>query len=65
MNESEKLRHVFEAIDFTRGLVLDAVEAELSHDLQCWFYLRNRLLKAFGDRGLEGRIKSLFAKESK
>jgi hypothetical protein len=42
-------------IGLYRGLVLDACESELANQQQ-WTYLRSRLLKLLGDRGLEGKI---------
>lgn len=50
------------AIDFYRGIILDAVEQEFSETPQ-WPFLRRRLLKALGDRGLSGKIEEIFAKD--
>lgn len=48
-------RSLLEVVDFYRGLVLDMVEQELAGS-KSWPYLRARLLKALGDRGLVGRL---------
>lgn len=48
-----------ETLDFYRGLILDAVEAELD-DSQNWGSLRSRLLKLLGDRGLESKVLAIF-----
>lgn len=55
-------RGLLEILDFYRGLVLDTVEQELGGDGN-WQFVRARLLKAFGDRGLAGRIRELLAVE--
>lgn len=49
-------------IGLYRGLVLDACEAELVNQQQ-WAYLRSRLLKLLGDRGLEGKIFAILKDE--
>lgn len=49
-------------IGLYRGLVLDACEAELANQQQ-WSYLRSRLLKLLGDRGLEGKIFAILKDE--
>lgn len=54
------LTKILAAIDLYRGLVLDSCEQECA-DSHNWRYLRSRLLKAFGDRGLEGKIKEIVA----
>lgn len=46
-----------EIIDFYRGLILDAIEDGVEPDQ--WKRLRPRLLKALGDRGLEGKIREV------
>ncbi len=51
-------RGLLESLDFYRGLVLDSVEQELG-GTEKWPYLRGRLLKALGDRGLAGRIREI------
>jgi hypothetical protein len=43
-----------ELIDFYRGLVMDAVEADC--EPKQWKQLRSRILKVLGDRGLEGKM---------
>lgn len=53
---SEKiLEQLLESVNFYRGVVLDSVEQELG-DTPNWKFMRTRILRAFGDRGLEGRI---------
>lgn len=47
------------ALALYRGLVIDAVEPELSSS-PTWPYVRTRLLNCFGQRGLEGRIREIF-----
>lgn len=51
-----------EAIAFCRSIVLDSVELELGEHV-CWPQLRTRLLRAFGERGLEGRMLEIFRGE--
>ncbi|MCX6118871.1 MAG: hypothetical protein NT027_15135 [Proteobacteria bacterium] len=51
-----------EVIDFYRGIVLDLLQQELE-GCDDWHYLRSRLLKAFGDRGLAGRLKQVLIAE--
>ena len=47
------------ALDFYRGIILDLAEQEWGHASN-WNSIRSRLLKAFGDRGLEGQIRNSF-----
>lgn len=47
-----------EIIGFYRGLVLDGIEAEIGEE-PSWKYIRGRVLKAFGESGLEGKIVAL------
>jgi hypothetical protein len=61
MPQLKMLDELLEAIGLYRGFILDSVEQELS-DSPRWTYLRSRLLKCFGDRGLEGRIKEIIQK---
>jgi hypothetical protein len=44
-----------EIIDFYRGLILDAIEDDVTPDQ--WKRLRPRILKALGDRGLDGKMR--------
>lgn len=53
--QNEKIKAI---LDFYRGLVLDAVESEIT-EIWRWRPLRSRLLKALGDRGLEGKLLEL------
>lgn len=53
---------LLEAVDFYRGFVLDAVEQELGGEGN-WTFVRGRLLKALGDRGLAGRIRQILSSE--
>ncbi len=53
--QDEKIKAI---LDFYRGLVLDAVEPEIT-EIWRWRPLRSRLLKALGDRGLEGKLLEL------
>jgi hypothetical protein len=46
---------ILEIMDFYRGVILDAVEQEIGESCQ-WPFLRSRLLKALGDRGLVGKV---------
>ena len=52
---SEKIFKIHSVIEQVRGLLLDDIELELG-DSPRWPYVRSRLLKYLGDRGLEGRI---------
>ncbi|MBS1983791.1 MAG: hypothetical protein JST16_06440 [Bdellovibrionales bacterium] len=53
---------LLEAIDHYRSYILDPVEQELGAS-PSWKYLRGRLLKALGDRGLAGRVREILAVE--
>lgn len=48
-------QRVKDVIDQYRSMILDPVEQELGESPN-WKFLRSRLLKAMGDRGLAGRI---------
>lgn len=50
---------ILEAIELCRSHVLDTCQFELGES-QNWPALRTRLLRAFGDRGLEARIRGIF-----
>jgi hypothetical protein len=55
-------RGLLEVVDFYRGLILDMIEQELGGSAN-WPFLRGRLLKALGDRGLVGRMKEVIGVE--
>lgn len=62
-NKKERIeRQLVEIIDFYRGLILDSVEQELGGS-DNWTFVRSRLLKALGDRGLVGRVRQIVATE--
>ena len=48
-------RRLLDVIDQYRSMILDPIEQELGSNPN-WKYLRGRLLKALGDRGISGRI---------
>ena len=50
------IKSTVEIVDFYRGIVLDTVEQELGSSAN-WSFIRARLLKALGDRGLSGRLR--------
>jgi len=56
--QNNQLRQIIETIGFYRGLLLDSVEHEMGGDPK-WGYLRSRMLKILGDRGLEGRVQEI------
>ena len=61
--QTERLeRGLEEVVDFYRGLILDMVEQELGAG-DNWPFMRGRLLKALGDRGLVGRLREVIAVE--
>lgn len=51
---------LLEVIDFYRGLILDSVQSEMRENPEGWKFVRARLLKALGDRGLSGKILKIF-----
>jgi hypothetical protein len=55
-------RRLLDVIDQYRSMILDPVEQELGHTAN-WSFLRSRLLKALGDRGLAGRIREVIVSE--
>lgn len=64
-SEKQKARlekGMLEIVDFYRGLILDMVEQELGGDSN-WSFVRGRLLKAMGDRGLSGRLREAIQTE--
>lgn len=48
-------RQIIDVVDQYRSMILDPVEQEMG-DSPSWKYVRSRLLKALGDRGLAGRL---------
>jgi hypothetical protein len=55
---------LLDVVDQYRSMILDPVEQELG-DTENWKFLRTRLLKALGDRGLAGRIQEILNAEFK
>lgn len=55
VNKDELQRKLMDVVDQYRSMILDPVEQEMG-DSPNWKYIRSRLLKALGDRGLGGRI---------
>jgi hypothetical protein len=53
---------LLDVVDQYRSMIIDPVEQELG-DSPHWKPLRSRLLKAFGDRGLAGRIQAILDAE--
>ena len=53
-------RQLLEVIDQYRSMIIDPIEQEMG-DSPNWLYIRSRLLKALGDRGLSGRIREIVA----
>ena len=60
---SIQLEQVKAWVNFYRGQVLDLVEQELADSPQ-WPFVRNKLLKIFGDRGLEEKVISILSPSS-
>lgn len=58
--QQQTVEKVLEALDFYRSLILDSVEQEFA-DSPRWPYLRSRLLRALGDRGLANQIREIMA----
>lgn len=55
-------RSLLETLDFYRGVILDLSEQSHGESPE-WPFVRNRLLKALGERGLGGRIKEVLNSE--
>lgn len=55
-------RRILEVVDQYRSMILDPVEQEMGGS-PSWKYLRGRLLKAFGERGIQGRIREVLDSE--
>lgn len=53
---------MLEVTDFYRGFVMDIAEQELGSN-ENWQFVRGRLLKALGDRGLVGKLREVIADE--
>ena len=63
-NQTEKQTdRLLEVAGFYRGMVLDACEQELA-DSPRWQFLRSRLLKIFGERGLQQKILEIMSGQS-
>ena len=67
MNPNESLRErlerrLLDVIDQYRSMILDPIEQEVGSHPN-WKYLRGRLLKALGDRGMSGRITEILNAE--
>jgi hypothetical protein len=61
--QKERLIQQFlDAVGFYRGLNLDLAEQELGTS-DNWSFVRGRLLKLWGDRGLSGRITEIINRE--
>ena len=60
-SKSQQLKELLELLSFYRGMVLDACEQELG-DSPRWEFLRSRLLKIFGNRGMEEKIVLIMSK---
>ena len=62
-HKKEKIKNrLLEALDQYRSIIIDPVEQELG-ETENWRYLRSRLLKALGDRGLAGRMRDIIDAE--
>lgn len=57
------IKDVADAIGLYRGLLVDAIEADCGSS-DSWRYLRSRVLKLLGPRGLEGRILGILTNPS-
>ena len=55
IEQNEQLKKIHLIVEQVRSLILDDIELELGESPR-WPYIRSRLLKYLGDRGLEGRI---------
>lgn len=64
MNQFQNdLQNLVESVQFTRNLILDACEQEMSGSVR-WPVLRIRMLKYFAGRGIEGQLQVFFDKHS-
>jgi hypothetical protein len=53
---------LIEVVDQYRSMIIDPIEQEIGSSPN-WPYLRSRLLKALGDRGLVARIREVVSSE--
>ena len=58
VNKQNLERRLLDVVDQYRSMIIDPIEQELGGSAN-WPYLRSRLLKALGDRGLAGRIREI------
>jgi len=63
MNQLKVKNEVLESVAYFAGLTLDVFEAQMGHTKE-WPFIRSRLLKIFGDRGLKGRVEEIFNSNS-
>ncbi len=61
-HNSDKLDRILAAVDQCRALSLDAIEQELCTSPR-WRFLRSRLLKLWGHRGLESQIRNVILEQ--
>ncbi len=62
-NQKQRLeRHLIETVDYYRGLCLDLAEQQFGGTDE-WPFVRARLLKLWGDRGLTGRLIEVIRRE--
>lgn len=61
MNKA-KLEAVKELVAIYRGVILDTIEIPWGNAPE-WSMVRSRILRAFGDRGLEGRLLAILEKK--
>ena len=61
-NKKRLEERILDVIDQYRSMILDPIEQEVGKSPN-WPYLRGRLLKALGDRGIVGRIKEILNSE--
>jgi len=60
---SERIeRNMLDSVNSCRAGVMDTVDLELG-DKPNWQFIRARLLRSFGDRGLSGRIREILNAE--
>ena len=62
INKEQLERRLLDVVDQYRSMILDPIEQEVGQSPN-WSYLRSRLLKALGDRGLAGRIREVLNSE--
>ena len=59
-NQTTQLEEILEEISRCRTRVMDDCELELG-DSPRWKFFRSRILKVFGQRGLEGKVSEIMA----